>query len=54
MERVLLFLGGILRIFTEHPAWSFDRMTAARHCAIDHDPSQGVRHIARWDRVAGG
>ena len=54
MEHVLQFFGGMLRSLTRHPAWSFERMTAARLCAVDRDPSQGVRHIARWDRVAGG
>jgi hypothetical protein len=29
-------------------------MTAARLGGLDQDPSQGVRHVLRIDRVAGG
>jgi hypothetical protein len=29
-------------------------MTAARLGGLDRDPSQGVRHVLRFDRVAGG
>jgi hypothetical protein len=29
-------------------------MTAARLGDLDHDPSQGVRHVLRIERVAGG
>ncbi|HEY3051683.1 MAG TPA: hypothetical protein VGJ40_08140 [Gaiellaceae bacterium] len=50
MEHVLRFLRDKLR----SRLWSSEAMTAARLAGLDHDPSQGVRHVYRWDRVGGG
>jgi hypothetical protein len=50
MERLLRFLRAVLRA----RPWSSEAMTATRLGDLDHDPSQGVRHVARWDRVGGG
>jgi hypothetical protein len=50
MERLLRFLRAVLRA----RPWSSEAMTATRLRDLDHDPSQGVRHVVRWDRIGGG
>jgi hypothetical protein len=50
MKQLLRFLRARLR----DRSWSSEAMTATRLGDLDHDPSQGVRHVVRWDRVGGG
>jgi hypothetical protein len=52
MEDVLRFLRRRLRFWAT--GWSSETMNAARFDSLDRDPSQGLRHVFRLDRVAGG